>query len=52
VRQTFIAECMRLSEKADSGNLEGFERIMREAAKHYGETHQALERSDRLINGG
>jgi hypothetical protein len=24
---------------------------MREAAKHYGETHQALERSDRLING-
>ena len=51
VRQTFIAECMRLSEKADSGNPEGFERIMREAAKHYGETHQALERSDKLING-
>jgi prephenate dehydrogenase len=50
VRQTFIAECMRLSEKADSGNLEGFEQIMRKAAKHYGETHQALERSDKLIN--
>lgn len=51
VRQTFIAECMRLSEKADSGDLEGFKRIMREAAEHYGETHQALERSDQLING-
>jgi prephenate dehydrogenase len=50
VRQTFIAECMRLSEKADSGNLEGFEQIMRKAAKHYGETHQALEQSDKLIN--
>jgi len=51
VRQTFICECMRLSEKADSGDLEGFMRIMKDAAKHYGETHQALERSDRLING-
>lgn len=51
VRQTFIAECMRLSEKADSGDLEGFKTIMREAAEHYGETHQALERSDQLING-
>jgi prephenate dehydrogenase len=51
VRQTFIGECMRLSEMADSGNLEAFKKIMREAAEHYGETHQALERSDRLING-
>jgi prephenate dehydrogenase len=51
VRQTFIAECMRLSEKADSGDLEGFKKVMREAAEHYGETHQALERSDKLING-
>jgi hypothetical protein len=23
---------------------------MRKAAKHYGETHQALEQSDKLIN--
>jgi prephenate dehydrogenase len=51
VRQTFIGECMRLSEKADSGDLEGFKKIMREAAEHFGQTHEALERSDRLING-
>jgi prephenate dehydrogenase len=50
VRQTFIAECMRLSEKADAGDNEGFKQIMAEAARHYGETHQALIRSDRVIN--
>jgi prephenate dehydrogenase len=49
-RQTFIAECMRLGERADAGDLEGFKQIMREAAKHYGNTHEALKRSDRLIN--
>lgn len=51
VRQTFIGECMRLGEKADSGDLEGFKKIMREAAEHFGQTHEALERSDRMING-
>jgi prephenate dehydrogenase len=51
VRQTFISECMRISEKADSGDLEGFKKIMREAAEHYGGTKEALERSDNLING-
>ena len=51
VRQTFIAECMRLCERADSGDMEGFKQIMRDAAEHYGETHEALQRSDRLING-
>ena len=51
VRQTFIGECMRLSEKADSGDLDGFKKIMREAAGHFGQTHEALERSDGLING-
>ncbi len=51
VRQTFIAECMRLCERADSGDMEGFKQIMREAAEHYGKTHEALQRSDRLING-
>jgi prephenate dehydrogenase len=50
VRQTYVAECMRLCEKADAGDLEGFKQIMRDAAKHYGGTHQALERSDRVIN--
>lgn len=50
VRQTYVAECMRLSEKADAGDLEGFKQIMREAARHYGGTHEALERSDRVIN--
>ncbi|MCJ7444096.1 MAG: prephenate dehydrogenase/arogenate dehydrogenase family protein [Methanotrichaceae archaeon] len=50
VRQTFILECMRLCEMADAGDEEGFKRIMRKAAKHYGKTHEALMRSDRLIN--
>jgi len=51
VRQTFVTECMRLCESADAGNLEGFKQIMRDAAEHYGGTHEALERSDRIING-
>jgi prephenate dehydrogenase len=42
---------MRLCENADAGNLEGFKQIMRDAAEHYGGTHEALERSDRIING-
>ncbi len=50
VRQNFVTECMKLCEKADAGDLEGFKRIMREAAEHYGGTHEALERSDRIIN--
>ncbi|MDQ1261512.1 MAG: prephenate dehydrogenase [Euryarchaeota archaeon] len=50
VRQTFVAECMRLSEKADAGDLEGFKQIMQEAAEHYGGTHEALVRSDGVIN--
>jgi prephenate dehydrogenase len=50
VRQTYVAECMRLSEKADAGDLEGFKQIMRDAALHYGGTHEALQRSDRVIN--
>ncbi len=51
VRQTFITECMRLCERADAGDLEGFKQIMRDAAKHYGNTHIALQRSDAIING-
>jgi prephenate dehydrogenase len=51
VRQAFIGECTRLCQRADAGDLEGFKKIMAEAASHYGQTHQALERSDRLING-
>ncbi len=51
VRQTFIAECMRLCERADARDAEGFKQIMRQAAEHYGKTHDALLRSDRLING-
>ena len=50
VRQTFLSQCMMLCEKADRGDMEGFKQMMRQAAKHYGETHQALERSDRVIN--
>jgi len=51
VRQNFVTECMKLCEKADAGDLEGFKQIMREAAEHYGGTHEALERSDRIIKG-
>ncbi|HWQ18134.1 MAG TPA: prephenate dehydrogenase/arogenate dehydrogenase family protein [Methanotrichaceae archaeon] len=50
VRQVFIDECTRLCQRADAGDLEGFKSIMQEAAKHYGRTDRALERSDRLIN--
>jgi prephenate dehydrogenase len=50
VRQTYVAECMRLCEKADAGDLEGFKQIMRESAKHYGRTREAMERSDRVIS--
>jgi prephenate dehydrogenase len=50
VRQTFVAECMRLCERADAGDLEGFKQIMQDAAEHYGGTHEALTRSDRVIN--
>ena len=50
VRQTFVSECMRLCERSDAGDLEGFKQIMREAAGHFGETHEALARSDRMIN--
>jgi prephenate dehydrogenase len=51
VRQTFVGECMRLCEVADAGNQETFKSIMRDAANHFGKTHDALLRSDRLING-
>ncbi len=51
VRQAFVTECMRLCEKTDAGDLEGFKQIMRDAAVHYGGTHEALKRSDRIING-
>ena len=50
VRQTFLSQCMRLCERADAGDLDGFKQMMRQAAEHYGETHQALERSDMVIN--
>ncbi len=50
VRQTFLSQCMSLCERADAGDLDGFKQMMRQAAEHYGETHQALERSDRVIN--
>jgi len=51
VRQTYIAECMRLCEMIDAGDQDGFMRAMLDAANHYGKTHEALMRSDNLING-
>jgi prephenate dehydrogenase len=50
VRQTYIAECMRLCEMVDAGDQDGFMRAMLKAAEHYGKTHEALMRSDNLIN--
>jgi prephenate dehydrogenase len=50
VRQAFVAECMQLCEKSDAWDLKGFKKIMQEAAEHYGGTHEALQRSDRVIN--
>jgi len=50
VRRVFIEECLRLSDAVDHGDLEGFMRTMREAAEHFGDTHSALQRSDRIIN--
>ncbi|HQQ36731.1 MAG TPA: prephenate dehydrogenase/arogenate dehydrogenase family protein, partial [Methanothrix sp.] len=32
VRQTFLSQCMRLCEKADCGDMEGFKQMMRQAA--------------------
>ncbi|MCX6675681.1 MAG: prephenate dehydrogenase/arogenate dehydrogenase family protein [Methanothrix sp.] len=49
VRQTFITESMRLCEMVNTGDMEGFKQIMRQAAEHYEGTHEALERSDRII---
>jgi prephenate dehydrogenase len=49
VRQTFIAECMKLCEMLNAGDMEGFKQTMRLAAEHYSGTHEALERSDRII---
>ncbi len=50
VRKAFIAECVHLSESVEAGDLEEFKRVMREAAEHFGDTHSALLRSDRIIN--
>jgi len=49
VRRVFIEECKNLCQEAESEGLDGFEEMMTAAAKHFGETHQALERSDALI---
>lgn len=50
VRETFIAESIRLHRAATAKDVDCFQRIMHEAAEHFGMTHEALERSDSLIN--
>lgn len=50
VRETYINQCSTLAAQIDNGDLEGFMDMMRKAAKHFGDTEGALERSDRLIN--
>jgi prephenate dehydrogenase len=50
VRHAFIGECKRLCDLADQGMMEEFKEGMREAALHYGDTHKALQSSDRIID--
>ncbi|MBU2617211.1 MAG: prephenate dehydrogenase [Euryarchaeota archaeon] len=50
VHDAFIAQCLELSESAESGETEKFVRSMRSAAAHFGDTESALRRSDKLVN--
>jgi prephenate dehydrogenase len=50
VRRAFIEEAKSLAQAVEKDNLEAFKDMMRQARAHYGDTHEALERSDRLIN--
>ncbi|MDI6639591.1 MAG: hypothetical protein QMD78_02075, partial [Methanocellales archaeon] len=50
VHDAFIAQCLELSESAESGETEKFVRSMRNAASHFGDTESALRRSDKLVN--
>lgn len=50
VRRTFIDQAKKLGQAADAGDTEEFCRMMQEAARHFGKTHEALVRSDRIIN--
>lgn len=50
VHNTFITQCLELSESAESGETEKFVRLMRNAASHFGDTESALRRSDKLVN--
>lgn len=50
VRETYINQCSKLAAQVDNGDLDGFMDMMHRAAKHFGDTKGALERSDSLIN--
>lgn len=49
VRAAFLDACRDLSEKADSGDVQGLIDAFRSAAAHYGDTAGARVRSERLL---
>lgn len=50
VHKTFIKECEEISSLVRAHDEEGFARKMKAAARKYGDTAQALSKSDKLIN--
>lgn len=50
VHKTFIKECEEISSLVRAHDEEGFARKMKAAARNYGDTAQALSKSDKLIN--
>jgi prephenate dehydrogenase len=50
VHKTFIKECEDISDLVRAHDEEGFARKMKAAARKYGDTSQALSKSDKLIN--
>ena len=50
VHKTFINECEEISGLVRAHDEEGFARKMKAAARKYGDTTQALSKSDKLIN--
>lgn len=52
VHEAFVESARELSEAAESGDAEGFVEVMREAARHYGDTRSAQRRSDKIIEAG
>ncbi|MHC1576766.1 MAG: prephenate dehydrogenase [Methanosarcinaceae archaeon] len=50
VHDTFLKECERIAYMVRNHETDGFCQNMKDAAIHFGDTHSALRRSDKLIN--